>query len=316
MTDLRDRDSNLGGPTAPATPKRRTVASVFSALVGIIWAGFSAFCFLGALLQGPPAARIIAALLFIAGAMLALPWTVAWLRGKGAFLRPTFVPPLGAMLATVAGLIVITSSIPEEERRAWAVERERLDAERDAAREADQIAAQQRSEAEASGQDGAREASEERREARQREEVAGQINAMWRDMTSVTRPCDQAAETASSALGRSDLVGSYQAAQNAQRICASAALDVRRLDAPPSLDRAERRGFEEAIEACSDAYAGKAVMFNRMLTVIDGDMRPSRVAAVQEASRISQAQVIQCVLRLHTLASEQGVELGGSEAPD
>jgi len=298
MSDFQVHGNGGDSSAASAARKPRTFASVLSALIGIVWAGFSAFCLLGALLQGPPAARIAAAFLFVVGVMLALPWTVAWLRRRAAFFRSTFVPPLGAVLATVVGLIVITSSIPEEQRRAWATERQASEDER--ANERRERAAE-------------RQVADQRREDERRQRVQTQITTMWQEMMRVTQPCDQAAEAASNALGGSDLVASYQAVQGAQDICERAGVDVLQIDAPSDLERRERETFEEAIQACSYAYAGKAVMFDRMLTVIDGDRRPSRVAAVQEAGRISQAQVVQCVLRLHTLAGEQGVELGEPE---
>ena len=81
------------------------------------------------------------------------------------------------------------------------------------------------------------------------------------------------------------------------------------IDPPRSLARDDRRAFEEAINECGNAYAGKSVMFDRMLRVIDGDRRPSRVAAVQEAAQASQAQALHCVLRITTLADARGVSL-------
>lgn len=280
-------------------PRRRTFATFASALIGVVWAAFCAFLLLGALLQGPPLARAGAASLFLVGALSALPWTVAWLRSKLALFRPSFAPPVVSVIAAIVGLGVI---VPHNAQRTDTTEAAVADGDTEQGTDAGAPLRQREQAAQAD-------------EAVRRERIEGQITAMWREITETSRPCDQAAEVASAALGSSDLMSAYRAVESAQRICASAALDVRGIDAPRGLDRSTRREFDEALEACSDAYAGKAVMFDRMLTVIDGDMRPSRVAAVQEAGRISQAQVVQCVLRLHTLASDQGVDLGASEEP-
>lgn len=298
MSGLQDQRS---GEESSGGPKRRTFASVLSALIGIAWALGSILFFIAALITGPTAARVFGAPLLFLSAMLALPWSVAWLRRKAPLLRPTFVPPLAAIVAAITGISVAAYSVPEEERLAMAAEREAEQAQREQERREERVE---------------QEAEDQNREEARRQLVATQINEMWEEVLRVSRPCDQAAETASDALGRSDLVASYQAAREARRICASAGLDVRGIDAPRDLERPQREAFEDALENCGDAYAGKSVMFDRMLDVIDGDMRPSRVAAVQEAGQISQAQVLQCVLRLNVLASEQGVELGGEAASE
>lgn len=79
---------------------------VLSAIIGCIWAGLCLLLLVGALAQGTPTARFVAALLLLLASALALPWTTAWLRKRAAFLRPTFVPPSIATVAAVAGLMV------------------------------------------------------------------------------------------------------------------------------------------------------------------------------------------------------------------
>lgn len=157
-------------------------------------------------------------------------------------------------------------------------------------------------------------ATQERQQAEDQARLQVEVNAMWSELTRLTQICDRAATTASDSLdmSRSDPVRAYRAVEAAKRTCARTGLEVRGIDAPRSLERDQRRAFDKALDDCGMAYAGKSVMFDRMLTVVNGDRRPSQVARVQEAGQMSQAQVVQCVLTITALADEQGVVLGGT----
>jgi len=138
-----------------------------------------------------------------------------------------------------------------------------------------------------------------------------EIQALWSELTTVTQQCDQAASTASSSLDltRSNLTQAYAAVEDAKAICARVGLQVMGIDAPRSLDGEAREAFDDALNKCGLAYAGKSVMFDRMLKVVDGDRRPSRIAAVQEAAQTSQAETVQCAMTINALAEAQGVVL-------
>lgn len=104
------------GPTPEDGLRKRTnVGAVLSAVVGLAWTALAALLLLASLISGPAAARIAAALLFIASAALALPWTASRLRRWVPLLRPTPMPPLGAIVAMIAGLIVIVPSADRAE---------------------------------------------------------------------------------------------------------------------------------------------------------------------------------------------------------
>lgn len=274
---------------------RRSVLRRVASVVGWVWGSLSILLGLVMLATASvPSGRVVGLSALSAGILL-LPPVGRWISRRVALFARPGIPLLSSIVAGVTILIVNPYPAPEP--------RERPRAEREggpSGRPAEQPTNPGPLAFETAGSE-----SQRRLEA--------EIQAMWRELTRVTQPCDAAAERASAALQptRGSLTGAYSVVREAKQICASAGLDAMQVSLPPSLGRQERRAFDEALNDCGMAYAGKSVLFDRMLVVIDGDRRPSRLAAVQEAGRQSQAQTVQCVVRLTELANEQGVSLEG-----
>lgn len=282
--------------TGPEPRKWKVVARKFASLIGWVWGSFSILTGLMFLAVGPGAAQRMTGLSALCAGLLLLPPIVNLIRQRIAFMRTPGLPTVAAVIVGVAILIVapwpkpdIARSVPaagavavaKSERRPSRAERQR--------------------------------AEREQEEAENQSRLQAEVNTMWSELTRLTQPCDQAAAAVSENLdmSRSNLIRAYSAAEAAKRICSSAGLNVMLLAAPPSLEGDEQRAFDQSLDKCGLAYTGKSVMFDRMLRVIDGDRRPSQLARVQEASRISQAETMQCVVDISALADEQGIELGG-----
>ena len=258
-----------------------------ASVIGWLWGGLSIFLGLLMLAIGPSGFIRIFGLSAISAGLILLPPVARWIGRRVRFFQRPGVPLVSSIVVGITVLVINPYPPPEPRERVRDV-----------------------TETSASSTEAPRQpVADQPRSSRSQEEA--EIQAMWAELTSLTQPCDAAASAAADALdlSRSDLVAAYSAAESAKRICASAGLDVMGIDPPRSLARDDRRAFEEAINECGNAYAGKSVMFDRMLRVIDGDRRPSRVAAVQEAAQASQAQALHCVLRITTLADARGVSL-------
>lgn len=139
-----------------------------------------------------------------------------------------------------------------------------------------------------------------------------EVRAMWAEVERITAPCDAATDGVLRSLESGSgvsLPALYSETERGQRICGQAGVDVKRVRAPRSLSRAERRQFDQALDMCGNAYLAKAIMLGDMRSVIDGDRRPSQLARLQQAGAQSQAQVFACVLRMTELAQAQGIDL-------
>lgn len=269
-------------------------ASKLASLVGWVWGGFSILIGLIFLAVGPGTPQRMVGLSAVCAGLLLTPPVVKLIRQRVAFMRTPGLPTIAAIVVGVAILIVTprpgSDSIPGPQTSGGGIyagaERQPSRAER-------------------------RQAAQERQQAEDQARLEAELNTMWSDLTRITQTCDRAATTASDNLdmSRSDPVRAYRAVEEAKGTCARAGLEIMGIDAPRSLQRDQRRAFDRALEGCGMAYAGKSVMFDRMLTVINGDRRPSQIARVQEAGQTSQAQVVQCVLTISALADEQGVSL-------
>lgn len=272
--------SEVGARKPGKTGKER--AQSFASAIGWVWGALAILFGLATIAAG-------GAVMIVFGVLL-LPPVVRAIRMRVRFMKPFGAPTLfAALLAAV--LIGILPRAPLRSER-------QTDAEATSAAAPATPAPTRR--------------PEPRAEPSAEQRAAVEINAMWDELTRTTQPCDQAGEAASTSLGlaRSNPARAYSVVDAAKRTCANVGLDVMGIDPPRSLSRDERRAFDQALNDCGLAYAGKSVMFDRMLNVIDGDRRPSRLAAVEEAAQTSQAQTVQCVLRITALASEQGVVLG------
>lgn len=269
----------------------RPAAQTFASIVGWVWGSLSLLTGILMLAVGPGATQRVFGASAICAGLLLLPLVVGVIRRRIPFMRTPGFPTLAAVL--VGAIILMAMPWPKPS-----------------------VEPSSNSPAPASAPPVKTDrgpSRAERREAEKRTRITTEINAMWSELTSITQTCDQAATAASDSLGRS---GSrphiaYTSVETAKRTCADVGVQIRRIDVPRSLEKDERKAFNDALNNCGWAYAGKSVMFDRMLKVVDGDRRPSQLARVQEAGRTSQAQVVQCVLTITALAHEQGVEIGG-----
>ena len=287
------------------TPKSRSyvrlVGQIISGLVGGMLVLLGIVSVVGGMLQGPWGMGVIGVFYVLSGLVL-IPPVVHQLRKLWGGLKSIFAAPILAGGLFIAGSIlgpltmigqgaIDPAGAPRSSVEKSAVETKRA-----------QSPPPKRDQGKSRA---------ERRDEEKRTRVTAEINTMWSELKRITQQCDQAATAASGSLdmSRSNLVRAYSAAEAAKRTCASVGLDVMTIGAPRSLDREQRRPFDNALRNCGMAYVGKSVMFEEMLKVIDGDRRPSQVARVQQAASISQTETVQCVLTITALAEEQGVDV-------
>ncbi|MES2042579.1 MAG: hypothetical protein V4475_01820 [Pseudomonadota bacterium] len=135
--------------------------------------------------------------------------------------------------------------------------------------------------------------------------------AMYRQVLSTAGPCDSANKRAGNRLqdvsrGNASLVDAYTEAKDGQAECETAWLAMGKIEAPASLTGDVARDTDKALESCSTAYFSRKQSLEVMMEVVDGDMRPSRVAEYKEKAQGAQTLTMLCVLGL----SQAGMALG------
>lgn len=134
---------------------------------------------------------------------------------------------------------------------------------------------------------------------------------LWTRINSTVESCDDVSKTVADAAGRRNIspYTLYPLVESARSICSAESLEVGRLEVPEAIPSRYRGAFEEAIETCSGAYAAKASAFRSMAGVLDGNTRPSAVAAAQQNAERAQAGVMLCGLGFMKAANEAGLDL-------
>lgn len=134
---------------------------------------------------------------------------------------------------------------------------------------------------------------------------------LWTRINSTAKSCDDVSKTVADAAGRRniDAYTLYPIVGSARSICSVASLEVGRLEVPEAIPSLYRGAFEEAVDTCSNAYAAKASAFRSMAGVLDGNTRPSAVAAAQQNAERAQAGVMLCGLGFMKAANEAGLDL-------
>jgi hypothetical protein len=118
------------------------------------------------------------------------------------------------------------------------------------------------------------------------------------------KACDVAIDRAGKARGQ---YASYNAAVAAKDACwqTMAALNNVRFGDPLPQDL--RDGLSAAVDCFGTAYAGRQILMSQGATIMNGDMRPSAVAAFRTQMTETAAETGQCRLQYLTAAASHGL---------
>jgi hypothetical protein len=166
-----------------------------------------------------------------------------------------------------------------------------------------------------SGPDGERLAAAQAGSDSPKSSLTNETKALWNQLISTTSSCDEAAKTvASSVQKKFDVYELYRQAKDASQLCGEAASSVQALDPPPSADGAIADAFDEAIDRCSDSYTIKGSAYQKMLVVLDGDMRPSAVSDLEDSMKAANSLSLGCAAGMMQAAAKGDVPLSAFES--
>lgn len=135
-------------------------------------------------------------------------------------------------------------------------------------------------------------------------------DTMLAEASQCDRPNSAAADAVSGlAEGRGTTTEAYSLANDAHRACEQAWLNIGKLEPANSFNSAEREKAAKALKTCELAYFARKQSLEKLMTVLDGDMRPSQVTAFTEAARDGQLGLLACVAAFVEVGAAVGVEL-------
>ncbi|MFN3944614.1 MAG: hypothetical protein ACK4K7_06780 [Allosphingosinicella sp.] len=126
------------------------------------------------------------------------------------------------------------------------------------------------------------------------------LQRLWTEVLEIAGRCDRPNSATGEAAGQfasgeASVYEIYGLARTAQRACAAAQTSLAKLSTPSSLPEPHRSKVAETLQKCEGAYAIRKVALDTLMTVLDGDQRPSQVQRYKEQAEGAQAGVLLCV---------------------
>lgn len=107
--------------------------------------------------------------------------------------------------------------------------------------------------------------------------------------------------------GSGDRYAAYRAASTAQEQCGVAWLTFGETDPPAGLEGETEDLAEEAIESCKMAYYSKTEVAEVAAEIFDGDMRPSKMAALEDEAEAGSSGAARCAAQMMKVAIDVGL---------
>lgn len=129
---------------------------------------------------------------------------------------------------------------------------------------------------------------------------------IWTSVKVAMEPCDNQVGRAGEALQGGDIYGAYPLVQRARETCMHASMAVSDVDIPRSAKGEVRKAIEEARERCSTTMFVKRKAMGKVAKVVDGDARPSAVAAAREELEEGSTMTMGCIVGFMSAAEKAG----------
>jgi hypothetical protein len=138
-----------------------------------------------------------------------------------------------------------------------------------------------------------------------------QATDLWNGFSAAVATCDDAGDRAKTAMKEGDRIVAYTASAAARDACLETPHSIRKLAPPPAADSQTQARFRETLDNCVSAYAAKWGSYRRMVGILDGDDRPSKIADAERMMDLANAGLAQCVPTMMTLIREAGAVAPG-----
>lgn len=137
----------------------------------------------------------------------------------------------------------------------------------------------------------------------------GELETMWTSVKNAMAPCDSRVSRAGEILGGGDMYAAYAAVQQAKEVCSRGNSDVMAVDVPRSARGEVHDALMQARERCSTSVFVKYQAMGKIERVVDGDARPSAVAAAQTSMEEAQTFTLGCAVGFMSAAQKAGLVL-------
>jgi hypothetical protein len=134
------------------------------------------------------------------------------------------------------------------------------------------------------------------------------FRANYKSMMALSKRCDDSLSATSSWLKAGDAIRAYDAAKNTQAVCYDVSANIRQLDIPAGVAGEARAKLEEAHEKCASAYSTRAYQMSKVMKVLDGDMRPSKLSEINLIRDSGDAGILLCQAGYMSAGSVLGVD--------
>lgn len=136
-----------------------------------------------------------------------------------------------------------------------------------------------------------------------------EFDSLWARIKIAMEPCDAQVGRAGEAMSGGNAYAAYPLVIRAKDVCWSASSAISDLDLPRSAKGDARKALDEGRDACSMAMFLKRQAMDKVAKVVDGDSRPSAVAAAQSEMEDAGRQTMACVIGMGRAAEASDLVL-------
>lgn len=147
----------------------------------------------------------------------------------------------------------------------------------------------------------------------QKSAAARTAGLTFRDtITTQMQPCDAAAAALATVAGKlgsgASIYDGYAAANSTSAACSTSWQALRKLGAPGDLSGDAADKATETLARCADLAFAKKRAADAMMTVFDGDMRPSAIEEVKSRTSLAESYTMGCAAGMLATALASGVD--------
>lgn len=223
----------------------------------------------------------------------------AWMKVRKRLIGAFII--LGSMAGCVGGSIMSVSAEPG----GWAAA---MEAGREA-REAEEAKAAQEKQAKPEVAETADAAKLPTAAPRTHGLTQAEFDGIWTGVKSQMERCDAPVRRAGEVVGTGNAYAAFRPVKAASEACRDAWLGIDRIEIPRSAKGEVKKALREARERCSTAAVVKKEAMDRMAKVLDGDDKPSTMAALQDSLKRGTDLSSGCWLGFLAAATEAGLEM-------
>ncbi len=136
-----------------------------------------------------------------------------------------------------------------------------------------------------------------------------EFDGMWAGVKRQMERCDAPVRRAGEVVGTGNAYAAFRPVKAASDACREAWLGIDRIEIPRSAKGDVKKALRDARERCSTAAVVKKEAMDRMAKVLDGDDKPSSMAALQDSLKRGTDLSTGCWLGFLAAATEADLEM-------